>query len=53
MQLDALVTEALPLSRWAEAFERTAAADGLKLVIDPRLDPRLEDESPRHDAGAA
>jgi L-iditol 2-dehydrogenase len=35
--LDPLVTEAFPLDRWREAFDRTRAADGVKLVIDPRL----------------
>ena len=38
VRLDPLVTEAFPLSRWREAFDRTRAADGVKLVIDPRLD---------------
>jgi L-iditol 2-dehydrogenase len=38
VRLDPLVTAALPLSRWREAFDRTRAADGMKLVIDPRLD---------------
>ena len=33
-----LVTQAFPLGRWEEAFARTRAADGLKLVIDPRMD---------------
>jgi L-iditol 2-dehydrogenase len=34
--LDPLVTDVLPLSAWEEAFARTARADGLKLVLDPR-----------------
>jgi L-iditol 2-dehydrogenase len=37
VQLDPLISEAFPLSRWEEAFARTRAADGLKLVIDPRM----------------
>jgi L-iditol 2-dehydrogenase len=36
--LDPLVTDVLPLSAWETAFERTRRADGLKLVLDPRLD---------------
>jgi L-iditol 2-dehydrogenase len=36
--LDPLVTDVLPLSAWEEAFARTARADGLKLVLDPRMD---------------
>ncbi len=36
--LDQLVTDVLPLSRWESAFARTRAADGLKLMLDPRLD---------------
>jgi hypothetical protein len=35
--LDPLVTAAYPLARWEEALARTAAADGLKILIDPRL----------------
>jgi L-iditol 2-dehydrogenase len=38
VQLDPLITDASPLSSWDEAFARTRRADGLKLVIDPRLD---------------
>jgi L-iditol 2-dehydrogenase len=38
VQLEPLVSAAFPLSRWQEAFERTARAQGLKLVIDPRLE---------------
>lgn len=37
VELEPLVSEAFPLARWADAFERTARAEGLKLVIDPRL----------------
>ena len=35
--LDPLVTDVLPLSAWETAFARTRQADGLKLVLDPRL----------------
>lgn len=38
VRLDPLVTDAAPLSGWQAAFERTRRAEGLKLVIDPRLD---------------
>jgi L-iditol 2-dehydrogenase len=38
VRLDPLVTAAFPLSRWREAFDRTRAADAVKLVLDPRLD---------------
>ena len=38
VRLDPLLTEAFPLASWREAFDRTRAADGVKLVIDPRLD---------------
>jgi L-iditol 2-dehydrogenase len=37
VRLDPLITAAFPLDRWREAFDRTRAADGVKLVIDPRL----------------
>jgi L-iditol 2-dehydrogenase len=40
-RLDPLLTDALPLSSWREAFDRTRAGDGVKLVIDPRLDAAL------------
>jgi L-iditol 2-dehydrogenase len=36
--LDPLVTDVLPLSEWEHAFGRTRRADGLKIVLDPRLD---------------
>jgi L-iditol 2-dehydrogenase len=36
--LDPLISDVLPLSAWQTAFERTRRADGLKLVLDPRLD---------------
>jgi threonine dehydrogenase-like Zn-dependent dehydrogenase len=35
--LDPLITQAYPLAEWRAAFERTASADCMKLVIDPRL----------------
>lgn len=35
--LEPLVTDVLPLSAWQSAFARTRRADGLKLVLDPRL----------------
>jgi L-iditol 2-dehydrogenase len=35
--LDPLVTDVAPLSRWRESFARTRSADGLKLVLDPRM----------------
>ena len=38
VRLDPLLTQAFPLASWREAFDRTRAADGVKLVIDPRLD---------------
>jgi L-iditol 2-dehydrogenase len=38
VRLDPLVTAVYPLSEWRTAFDRTARADGLKLMIDPRLD---------------
>jgi L-iditol 2-dehydrogenase len=36
--LDALVTDVSPLSEWQTSFGRTRQADGLKLMLDPRLD---------------
>lgn len=36
VQLDPLITAAYPLSEWKTAFDRTASADCMKLVIDPR-----------------
>jgi L-iditol 2-dehydrogenase len=35
--LDPLVTDVLPLAEWETAFARTRRADGLKLMLDPRL----------------
>ena len=36
--LDPLVTDVSPLSAWETSFARTRRADGVKLVLDPRLD---------------
>jgi L-iditol 2-dehydrogenase len=36
--LDPLVTDIAPLSEWQTSFARTRKADGLKLMLDPRLD---------------
>ncbi len=36
--LDPLVTDVAPLSAWETSFARTRVADGLKLMLDPRLD---------------
>ena len=36
--LDPLVTDVAPLSTWKISFERTRRADGLKLMLDPRMD---------------
>ena len=36
--LDPLVTDIAPLSAWETSFERTRRADGVKLVLDPRMD---------------
>jgi L-iditol 2-dehydrogenase len=36
--LDPLVTDVAPLSEWQTSFGRTRSADGLKLMLDPRLD---------------
>ena len=41
VRLDPLVTAALPLARWQEAFARTRAAEDVKVVIDPRIDASL------------
>ncbi|MFV2064531.1 MAG: zinc-binding dehydrogenase, partial [Chloroflexota bacterium] len=38
VQLDPLVTDVLPLSAWEDGFARTRRADGMKIVLDPRLD---------------
>ena len=38
--LDPLVTDVLPLSEWETAFARTRRADGLKLMLDPRMKAR-------------
>lgn len=47
VQLDPLVTDVLALSAWQEGFRRTRAADGLKLVLDPRLDRTTDQEGAR------
>jgi L-iditol 2-dehydrogenase len=36
--LDPLVTDVAPLSQWETSFARTRKADGLKLMLDPRMD---------------
>ncbi len=36
--LDPLVTDVSALSEWQTSFGRTRKADGLKLMLDPRLD---------------
>jgi L-iditol 2-dehydrogenase len=36
--LDPLVSDVSPLSAWKTSFERTRRADGLKLMLDPRMD---------------
>jgi L-iditol 2-dehydrogenase len=36
--LDPLVTDVSPLSAWETSFGRTRRADGLKLMLDPRMD---------------
>jgi len=38
--LDPLVTDVAPLSQWQTSFGRTRKADGLKLMLDPRMDGR-------------
>ncbi|WP_380058052.1 zinc-binding dehydrogenase [Falsihalocynthiibacter sp. SS001] len=38
IELGALITDVLPLSKWDVGFERSFAADGIKFVFDPRLD---------------
>ena len=38
LELEALVTDVLPLRAWEAAFDRSAAADGIKLVLDPRIE---------------
>jgi L-iditol 2-dehydrogenase len=53
VRLEALVSEVFPLARWQEAFERTARAEGLKLVIDPRLDATDAEGGAADTGGAA
>ena len=38
LDLESLVTETVPLSEWRHAFDRSFAADGIKFVIDPRIE---------------
>jgi L-iditol 2-dehydrogenase len=38
LDLECLVSETLPLSEWRRAFDRSFAADGIKFVLDPRLE---------------
>ena len=38
LTLDPLVTDVSPLSAWETSFARTRKADGLKLMLDPRMD---------------
>ncbi len=44
VQLDPLVTDVLPLSEWQMGFSRTRQANGLKVMLDPRLDGAHEGE---------
>ena len=36
--LDPLVTDVAPLSQWETSFDRTRVVDGLKFMLDPRMD---------------
>jgi L-iditol 2-dehydrogenase len=38
IELDPLVTEVVPLHQWERAFEATRRGDGMKTVLDPRVD---------------
>ena len=38
VDLGTLVSEVVPLAEWERAFAATRAADGIKLVLDPRAD---------------
>lgn len=38
LDLESLVTARLPLKEWKDGFDRSFATDGVKYVIDPRLD---------------
>lgn len=40
LDLQSLVSATFPLSQWSEAFDRSFALDGVKFVLDPRLDER-------------
>ena len=37
VDLDALVTDTLPLDEWEQAFAATRAGEGTKIVLDPRM----------------
>jgi L-iditol 2-dehydrogenase len=39
VELDALVSDILPLYEWERAFEATRRGDGVKIVLDPRVEP--------------
>jgi L-iditol 2-dehydrogenase len=45
--LDPLVSDVAPLSQWQTSFSRTRKADGLKLMLDPRMDGRADSDSRR------
>ncbi len=45
--LDPLVTDVLPLSEWETAFARTRQADGLKLMLDPRMEAAADHRDDR------
>ncbi len=38
VELEPLMTDVSPLTRWETSFGRTRKADGLKLMLDPRMD---------------
>ena len=38
LDLENLVSATIPLREWKDGFDRSFAADGVKYVIDPRLD---------------
>lgn len=40
LDLESLVSATVPLSDWRDGFDRSFASDGIKYVIDPRLDER-------------
>jgi L-iditol 2-dehydrogenase len=39
VRLEPLLSEVVPLDEWARAFAATRAAEGIKLVLDPRSSP--------------